>query len=175
MVRGEDREGRGGRGWQCDIAQVRALAASTDVVEFMAARLQRLSPQTQTILKLAACIGNQFDLATLAIVYEQTQPETATQLWQSLQEGLILPQSEVYKFYLEPTSQESGDRSQEIGDRSQEIGDRSQESVKAGSTTPPPHHLTIPLYKFLHDRVQQAAYTLIPDTEKLFSIWDKGV
>ncbi|MEM9906866.1 MAG: AAA family ATPase, partial [Cyanobacteria bacterium P01_D01_bin.44] len=146
LVRGEDREGRGGRGWQCDIAQVRALAASTDVVEFMAARLQRLSPQTQTILKLAACIGNQFDLATLAIVYEQTQPETATQLWQSLQEGLILPQSEVYKFYLasSPTTH----------------------YPLPTTHHPTTHHLTIPLYKFLHDRVQQAAYTLIPNAEK---------
>ncbi|MEO0459034.1 MAG: serine/threonine-protein kinase PknK, partial [Cyanobacteria bacterium P01_A01_bin.114] len=124
-----------GRGWQCDIAQVRALAASGNVVEFMAARLQRLSPQTQTILKLAACIGNQFDLATLAIVYEKDPTETATDLWQALQEGLILPQSEVYKFYLTPVT----------------------------------HHslpTTSPLYKFLHDRVQQAAYTLIPEAEK---------
>ncbi|MEO1402088.1 MAG: AAA family ATPase [Cyanobacteria bacterium J06635_1] len=148
----------GGRGWQCDIAQVRALAASKDVVEFMATRLQRLSPQTQTILKLAACIGNQFDLTTLAIVYEQTPPETATDLWEALQEGLVLPQSEVYKFYLEPTGQEVGEIRQEKG-----ASVNHAHAATGGKATLP----TSPLfYKFLHDRVQQAAYTLIPDAEK---------
>ncbi|MEM8807103.1 MAG: GAF domain-containing protein, partial [Cyanobacteria bacterium P01_G01_bin.38] len=103
------------------------------------------------------------------------QPETAIQLWQALQEGLVLPQSEVYKFYLEPTSQEIGDRRQEIGDRRQEIGDRRRENWVEGKVDPT-HYLspiihhplptTTPLYKFLHDRVQQAAYTLIPDAEK---------
>lgn len=45
------------RHWQCDIAQVRALAITDDVVEFMALQLQKLPTETQNILKLAACIG----------------------------------------------------------------------------------------------------------------------
>ncbi|MEO0535084.1 MAG: AAA family ATPase [Cyanobacteria bacterium P01_A01_bin.123] len=142
-----------GRGWQCDIAQIRALAVSNNVVEFMSARLQRLSPPTQAILKLAACIGNLFDLTTLAIVYEQTQPETATDLWQALQEGLILPQSEVYKFYLDPTLPISPSPTPPT-------------SPAPLSPTSPAASLHIPTYKFLHDRVQQAAYTLIPEAEK---------
>ncbi|MEB3163303.1 MAG: serine/threonine-protein kinase PknK, partial [Prochlorothrix sp.] len=54
--------------WQCDIAQVNALALTDDVVEFMALQLQKLPAATQEVLKLAACIGAQFDLQTLAIV-----------------------------------------------------------------------------------------------------------
>jgi len=124
------------RCWQCDIAQIKTLALSDDVVEFMALQLQKLPPTTQTILKWAACIGNQFDLATLAIVSEQSENETATTLWKALQEGLILPQSEVYKFY---------------------VGREIQETTQSWQTVG---------YKFLHDRVQQAAYSLIPDAEK---------
>ncbi|MEG3988362.1 AAA family ATPase [Microcoleus sp. S28C3] len=124
--------------WQCDVAQVRSLALTDDVVEFMAVQLQKLPTATQNILKLAACIGNQFDLATLAIVSEQSEIETATVLWKALQEGLILPQSEIYKFYqnLELDTQHSTPNTQQC------------------------------FYKFLHDRIQQAAYCLIPEQQK---------
>ncbi|MEG4347861.1 AAA family ATPase [Microcoleus sp. A003_D6] len=128
--------------WQCDLTQVRSLSITDNVVEFMALQLQKLPAQTQDILKLAACIGNQFDLATLAIVSEQSETETAANLWKALQEGLVLPQSEVYKFYHDSESL-SGDRSLVEG----------QQQTTAS-------------YKFLHDRVQQAAYSLIPDDQK---------
>ncbi len=43
--------------WQCDLAQVRQLALTDDVVEFMVGRLRKLPEVTQEVLKLAACIG----------------------------------------------------------------------------------------------------------------------
>ncbi|MFE1746025.1 ATP-binding protein [Coleofasciculus sp. H7-2] len=73
------------RYWQCAIATVRTLALTDDVVEFMALQLRKLPPQTQEVLKLAACIGNQFDLATLGIVSEKSPIETANVLWKALQ------------------------------------------------------------------------------------------
>ncbi|MEH2270653.1 MAG: AAA family ATPase [Nostoc sp.] len=122
--------------WQCDIAQIKALALTDDVVDFMVLQLQKLPESTQNVLKLAACIGNQFDLTTLAIVSENPETETAIYLWKALQEGLILPQSEVYKFY---------------------VGRETQDLVQSSLTVN---------YKFLHDRVQQAAYALIPEDKK---------
>ncbi|OUL20156.1 histidine kinase [Nostoc sp. RF31YmG] len=127
--------------WQGNIAQIRALALTDDVVEFMAHQIQKLPTTTQTVLKLAASIGNTFDLATLAIVYEKSQAETAVDLWKALQEGLILPTSEVYKFF-----QDSGNDNGAC-----------QLSIIANR---------LPHYKFLHDRVQQAAYSLIPEEQK---------
>ncbi|WP_333368831.1 AAA family ATPase, partial [Microcoleus sp. N3A4] len=136
------------RYWQCDIARVRTLALTDDVVEFMALQLRKLPTRTQFVLKLAACIGNQFDLATLAIVDENSLVETASALWKALQEGLILPVSEVYKFY------QAEDNSESVIGNGQEFD---QLLIS---------HEQLPKYKFLHDRVQQAAYSLIPEDQK---------
>jgi PAS domain S-box-containing protein len=128
--------------WQCDLAQIQALSVTDDVVEFMADRLQKLPQETQKILKLAACIGNQFDLTTLAIVAEQSPTQTATVLWKALQEGFVLPTSQTYKFF-----------QTEDGDEFSLNEDFQPQTV----------NLT---YRFLHDRVQQAAYKLIPEDQK---------
>ena len=125
------------RYWTCDIAQVNVMALTDDVVEFMAVQLQKLPLATQQVLKLAACVGNQFDLTTLAIVSEQFQTETANLLWPAIQECLIVPTSQVYKFFQVEQPEET----------------YIQNSVN-------------PAYRFLHDRIQQAAYSLIAEDNK---------
>ncbi|NER36089.1 MAG: AAA family ATPase [Oscillatoria sp. SIO1A7] len=127
--------------WQCDLAKVVNAALTDDVVEFMAGRLALLPIATQNLLKLAACIGNQFDLETLAIVSEQSQTEATGDLWPALREGLILPMNEFYKFF-----QYESDLSITNNDK----------SIESGNC----------LYRFLHDRVQQAAYSLISKQHK---------
>jgi PAS domain S-box-containing protein len=122
--------------WECDIARIQALALSDDIVEFMAAQLQKLPPPTQQLLKLAACIGNSFDLQTLEIVAEQSRSSVETLLWSGLEAGLILPR-QLYKF--------------------------APESVDRAPTPLRPPNFT---YRFLHDRVQQAAYSLIPEQQQ---------
>jgi predicted ATPase len=123
--------------WECDLAQIQSLSVTDDVVELMADQLQRLPIAAQQIFKLAACIGNQFDLETLVIISEQSRLIVTDALWEGLQSGLILPTSQVYKFFQSDTSQEFA-------------------SEKRVNST----------YQFLHDRVQQAAYSLIPDRQK---------
>ncbi|MGB3691096.1 MAG: AAA family ATPase [Spirulinaceae cyanobacterium] len=126
--------------WQCDLIPVVDAALTDNVVEFMAARLQQLPEATQKVLKLAACIGNKFDLETLAVVCEEAQEEVATALWAALQEGLVLPVTESYKFF-------QGER---VDDQP---NNNNNNKVSVG-------------YRFLHDRIQQAAYSLIPDQQK---------
>jgi predicted ATPase/signal transduction histidine kinase len=123
--------------WECDIAQIQALALTDDVIELMVMELQKLPTATQEILKLAACIGHQFDLATLGVISQQSPQIIANTLWLSLEAGLIIPTSQVYKFFQSnPSSQIE------------------------------PGQLFNSHYRFLHDRVQQAAYSLIPSNQK---------
>jgi predicted ATPase/signal transduction histidine kinase len=133
--------------WQYDISQLQALALTDDVVEFMALQIERLPKITQEVLKLAACIGNEFDLKTLAIVHEKSAEDTASDLWKALYEGLIFPQTDVCKLF-----QES-----DISGIFFDSNNPKEFSFKK---------FCFPKYKFIHDRVQQAAYSLIVEEKR---------
>ncbi|MEG4577932.1 serine/threonine-protein kinase PknK, partial [Microcoleus sp. N3A4] len=126
--------------WQWDIKQIQSLGiADYNVVELVARNIQKLPEATQQILQLAACIGNRFNLDVCAIVNEKSPLETADDLWSALQAGLILPLSNDYKI---PLAFQSEEQVTLLFDESR-VG-----------------------YKFLHDRVQQAAYSMIPENQK---------
>jgi predicted ATPase/serine phosphatase RsbU (regulator of sigma subunit) len=126
--------------WQWDIEAIQAIGITDlNIVELIARNIQKLPEATQKTLKLAACVGNTFNLDVLALVNEESKLVTGAHLWPALQAGLILPLSEAYKIPLVFVESES-------------------ESVRLQDVKVD--------YKFLHDRVQQSAYSLIPETEK---------
>jgi predicted ATPase len=126
--------------WQWSIEKIQSLGITDlKVVELVAMNIRKLPENTQEILKLAACIGNRFNLDALAIVNEKSSTDTTEYLWSALQAGLILPLSNDYKIALLFQSE----------DKSELLFDKSRVA-----------------YKFLHDRVQQAAYSLIPESDK---------
>ncbi|MEM9004770.1 MAG: serine/threonine-protein kinase PknK, partial [Cyanobacteria bacterium P01_F01_bin.86] len=119
--------------WQCDLSRVGELAITDNVVEFMVGRLRQLPSPTQEVLKLSACIGNQFDLQTLAVVCECSQAEAAANLWPSLQMGLVVPAHNTYKFL-----------------------QGNLEDIALANVLTDRIKVT---YRFLHDCVQKSAYT----------------
>ena len=126
--------------WQWDIEAIQAIGITDlNIVELIARNIQKLPQATQKALKLAACIGNTFNLDILAIVNESSELVTGAQLWPALQAGWILPLSEAYKIPLVFVESES-------------------ESVQLQDVKVD--------YKFLHDRVQQSAYSLIGENDK---------
>ena len=134
--------------WDWDLRELQAVGIiDYNIVELIARNIQKLPETTQRVLKLAACIGNQFNLEILAIANDESPMLTAAQMWDALQAGLLLPLSDTYKI---PLAFSSVSQSENQGLES--------ETVKALDVNVD--------YRFLHDRVQQAAYSLIPESEK---------
>ncbi len=134
--------------WVYDLLTIQQLVLTGDVVEFMAQQLQKLPMKTQAAMQLAACLGNQFDLDTLAIAAQQSEFAIAATLWPALETGLIVPMSDDYKIYQDSGLEGALDRT----------------AVHA-ATPATSSSAANPTYRFLHDRVQQAAYALIPSAQ----------
>ncbi len=119
-------------GWQWNIREIEAVGITDNVVELMIQKLQKLPEDTQQVLRLGACLGNQFDLNTISLIHGKEAVGTFRDLWPAIKEDLIQPISDL-QF--------------------------TQEQL-----------FNFPLlvlnYQFLHDRVQQAAYALIDDSQK---------
>jgi PAS domain S-box-containing protein len=158
--------------WQCDMAQVQGAGLTDDLVTLLVQQLQQLPPVTQNAIKLASCIGNQFNLDMLNLIInsmvvnsiEGNRPEarataTAQALWPAMEAGLIIPSNQTYKFYLqdaEPSPLQTISKILSNADKNQDSSQLSEISEISEITE----------YKFLHERVQQAAYSLIPLSEK---------
>ena len=130
-------------GWRWDLEQIQARGITDNVVELMAAKIQKLPESTQQALKLAACIGNQFELETLAVVSGKSLRETLVNLHSAVVEGLVLPLSDAYAV---------------IGGWGTQVEPLFYEFEEEFPLSP----ITLE-YKFVHDRIQQAAYSLIPE------------
>jgi predicted ATPase/signal transduction histidine kinase len=126
--------------WEWDASKIANTDITSNVVELMTDRIQKLSERTKRILKLSSCIGNRFDLDILAIINEKNVVETANEMNEALESGLIQPIGEGYRL---------------AGHLDFQTDNVSLERLE--------HKIQ---YKFLHDRVHQAAYSLMGDEYK---------
>jgi predicted ATPase/serine phosphatase RsbU (regulator of sigma subunit) len=129
--------------WTWDDARVEAAVASDNVVELLVARLRRLSDAAREALVCGACIGQEWNLATLCSVSARPRAELTAGIWEALREGALIPLDGSYRF-LAQASKSDGESDGLADDLDDTFGDA-----------------PVSGYRFQHDRVHQAAYELI--------------
>lgn len=105
------------KGWRSDMARIRTLQVTDNVVALMAEKIVRFSAVAQDLIKLCAAIGSRFEIETLSHLKGMSMEEILGHLTIFIQEGYI-------GFSVEKDS-----------------------------------------YIFQHDRIQEAAYSLIEPEE----------
>ncbi len=123
--------------WDWDLNGIYQCGITDNVVDLLTQKIQELPASIQHVLKRAACIGNHFDLYTLAQLSNLQPKETLAILRVAVKETLITPE---YSLLQESSSSLDADG---MAERVSTLD-----------------------YKFAHDRVHQAVYSLMTESEQ---------
>ena len=114
--------------WEWDLTRIGAESITDNVVEFMSAEIGELEKGSQAALQVAACIGNSFQLSTVARAREVSEKQILEDLRGPVEEGLVQPLHTDFWYAAEAEGTDFSCR-------------------------------------FVHDRVQQAAYAMLSEEQ----------
>lgn len=124
--------------WEWDTELVKTKSVSENVIDLMVNKFKLLDLKLQTILKIAACIGDEFDLKILAQLTGDKLNQLAEVLSEIINLGYLISIDENFDAYFKLVST---------------ISDQEIQSYKNAR------------FKFAHDRIRQAALFLVDDSE----------
>jgi len=127
------------RTWLWDLKSIQSLDITEYVVDLILTKLKKLSEPAQDVICLAASIGNSFDFDTLVIISDMPETQVAELIWEIIEADFINPVGQWRKYHSNQLWKDF------------EIAENSKTSFT---------------FRFQHDRIQQAAYAMIPESEK---------
>jgi len=127
--------------WVWDQAEIEELEYSANVIDLMTKGLTGLPGRTQKILQYASVLGNTFSINDLYSITDLREIDVYDSLKPAIKEGYINSRDLSYRSLTLKSSPENSPAGQEIPTR-------------------------IVKFSFSHDKVQQAAYNLIPEVER---------
>lgn len=138
-------------GWQWDITAIRSHSITDNVVSLMTGKIKKLDHTTQAMLKLAACIGQEFDLTTLSAISDKTSDHVASELEPAVQAGMLIMSESNHPVMVCDISGAGGEPMAESSGR-----------------------LYNATYTFAHNHIQQAVHSMIADEERQHVHWRVG-
>jgi serine/threonine protein kinase len=123
--------------WVWDIERVYGKAVTENVAKLLADQVKGLPEASQAVLQLAACAGNRFSLRLLADLTGRPAEAVVEDLWAAVREDLVEPLGHSWRYV-----GLSGDPDSSAG------GDGAGDDAE---------------YRFVHDRVQEAAWTSVDE------------
>lgn len=127
--------------WDWDLRRIAGMHITDNVVELLVGNIRKLPPAAQQVLCLAACIGNEFSLRALSWV---VAPEDLPALAEAIEQGLVSPLDENYVL----------------------LADAEQLNAYYYGKTAEAQPAEDAQFRFLHDRVQQAAYSMLSEAAR---------
>lgn len=121
--------------WDWDIKAIEMLTPTQNVADILSQRLTSLGASLQEIIKCAACLGDLFDLKTTAHLVRKNMNQIAQELTVAINEGFIISLDNQLETFLK---------------------------TNADDTAQPQANTR---FKFSHDRVRQAALSLLNEGE----------
>ncbi|MCC5813895.1 MAG: AAA family ATPase [Leptospira sp.] len=126
----------GEHGWHWDEEKIQSSNISENVVELLLKRITKLSEDNQEVLKYSSIIGSKFDLKTLIKITELDEKQVIEIVKKSIEEELFTP----------------------IGESFQVLNSFQDTDTLLNATSKGEI-----LFKFQHDRIQQACYNLVEE------------
>lgn len=125
--------------WTWSIEKIQSAKVTDNIVTLLINKIQKCSPITLNILKIASCTGHSFDAGLINRIAEYPPEVVLKHLQEAIDEGFIVPDEHITEIFFDSDHH------------------LDQLITTEGKTR---------TLRFQHDRVQQAAYSLTPPEER---------